>query len=139
MQVRDKKRSGAVVVELAFLLPLIAFLFAIGVDFARLYYHLVTVHNAARTGAMYGAQHPDKAVDTAGIAAAALADAKNLSPAAVVTSMTGNDELGYPCVNVTVKWTFRTLSSFPGVPGTVDLTRTVQMRIGPKQPKEVLY
>ena len=139
MRVRGKKRSGAAVVELAVILPLLAFLFAIGIDFARLYYHLVTVHNAARSGAMYGAQHPLKAVDTAGIQAAALADAKNLKPAATVKSKTGTDALGYACVDVTVVWTFKTFTSFPLVPSKVDLSRTVQMRIGPAQPKEVPY
>jgi Flp pilus assembly protein TadG len=139
MRVRDKKRSGSAVVELAIILPLLAFLFAIGIDFARLYYDLVTIHNAARSGAMYGAQHPAKATDTAGIQAAALADSKNLKPAATVKSKTGTDELGYPGVNVTVAWTFKTFTSFPLVPSTVDLSRTVQMRIGPAQPKEVPY
>lgn len=139
MQLRKTKRPGAAVVELACLLPLLAFLFVIGVDFARIFYHLVTVTNAARSGAMYGAQDPTKAEDKVGISAAALADAKNLTPAPLVKPTTGLDALGYPCVNVTVTWTFRTVSSFPGVPNTVQLTRTVQMRIAPKQPKEVVY
>ena len=135
MQIRTPKRSGAAVVEFACVLPLVAFLFVIGVDFARLYYHLVTVTNAARSGAMYGAQDPVKAQDTAGIRTAALADATNLKPSAVVTPTTSTDALGHPCVNVKVTWTFHTVTSFPGVPGTVDLSRTVQMRIAPKQPK----
>ena len=137
MQIRAKKRTGASVVELALLLPLMAFLFVIGVDFARVFYHLVTVTNAARSGAMYGAQDPVKALDTAGIRAAVLADATNLKPAPVVTPTQGMDALGNPCVNVKVDWTFQTVTIFPGVPHTVLLSRTVQMRVAPKQPKEI--
>ena len=139
MRLRDEKRSGSAVVELAIVLPLLAFLFAIGIDFARLYYDLVTIHNAARSGAMYGAQHPNKAVDTAGIQAAALADATNLKPAATVKSKRTTDALGYDCVNVTVVWTFKTFTRFPLVPSNVDLSRTVQMRVGPAQPKDIPY
>ena len=137
MQLRADKRPGATVVELAVLLPLLAFLFVIGVDFARLYYHLVTVTNAARSGAVYGSQDPVKALDTVGILGAALNDSKNLSPAPIVASTIDVDALGYPCVNVTVAWTFRTVSRFPGIADTVLLSRTVQMRIAAKQPKEI--
>ena len=137
MQLRANQRTArpaATVVELAVLLPLLAFLFVIGVDFARLFYHLVTVTNAARSGAAYGAQDPVKALDGVGIVAAALNDSKNLSPPPAVVATTGVDALGYPCVNVTVAWTFRTVTRFPGVADTVLLSRTVQMRIAPKQP-----
>jgi Flp pilus assembly protein TadG len=137
MLMRTNQRAGAAVVELALLLPLIVFLFVIGVDFARVFFHHITVTNAARSGAMYGAQDPTQAQDTIGIRDAALADAKDLSPAPEVKSAVGTDELGNPCINVTVNWTFQTASSFPIVPNTVNLSRTVQMRIAPKQPKEI--
>jgi Flp pilus assembly protein TadG len=133
------RRPGVAVVELAVLLPLLVFLFVIGIDFARLFYHLVTVTAAARNGATYGSMEPKNSTDTEGIKKAALADAQNLVPAPKVFSSTATDELGHPCVNVTVSWTFNTVSRFPLVPSTVNLSRTVQMRIAPLEPKEPVY
>lgn len=128
-------RRGAAVLELAVLLPLLVFLFVIGVDFARLFYHLVTVSSAAREGAIYGSKDMNYALNDAGIKAAALADASSLTPAPTVTSTTGTDAEGHNCVKVTVSWTFNTISRFPGVPDTMILSRTVQMRIAPHLPK----
>ena len=97
-----QKRLGVAVVELAVLLPLLVFLFVIGIDFARLFYHLVTVSTCARNGAVWGSMEPKHSTDKAGIKTAALADAQNLVPAPKVFSSTGSDELGHPCVKVTV-------------------------------------
>lgn len=128
-------RRGSAVVELAILLPLLALLFVIGIDFARVYYHQVTVTNAARSGAIFGSRDEVRAADVTGIANAALDDAKNLTPAPTVTSARTLDALGYSCLNVTVTWKFNLVSGFPGVPSTVDVTKTVQMRIAPTVPK----
>ena len=132
---RDIARPGAALVELAVLLPLLAFLFVIGVDFARLFYHQLTITKCARCGAIYGSRDEPSALDTAGIEKAALADATNLTPMPTVTSSTGLDESGFPCVRVKVQWKFDTVTRFPGVPTSMDLVRTVQMRIAPKNPK----
>jgi Flp pilus assembly protein TadG len=129
-------RPAVAAVELAVLLPFLAFLFVIGVDFARVFYCSVTVTNAARNGAVYGSQDSAHATDTAGIQAAALADAGNLTPAPAVTSTTATDADGNPCVQVTVKYTFQSITHFPGVPGSVALNRTVQMRTAPTVPTD---
>ena len=113
------------------------FLFAIGVDFARVFYHMVTVTNAARSGAIFASRDEVRAKDEAGTREAALDDAKNLKPAPTVASVRELDEEGNPCVKVTVTWTFNSISRFPGVPNTVALSRTVQMRIAPTVPKEI--
>ncbi len=133
---RQARRPGAAVVELAVLLPLFVFLFVIGVDFARVFYHSVTVTNAARSGALFASRDEVRAADTAGIENAVREDAKNLSPPPTVGSVRDLDALGHPCIKVTVTWTFKTVSLFPGVPNTVALSRTVQMRIAPTVPKE---
>ena len=49
---KNERRSGVAATELAILLPLIALLFAIGVDWCRIFYHSVTVENCARTPPM---------------------------------------------------------------------------------------
>ena len=52
------KRSGAAALELAILLPLLIFLFIIGIDYARVFYSTVTITNCARNGAIYGSLDP---------------------------------------------------------------------------------
>jgi Flp pilus assembly protein TadG len=131
---RKPGRPAAATAELAVLLPLLAFLFVIGVDFARIYSPYVTVTDCARSGALYGSQGTTQSQDTAGIQAAALADASDLSPQPTVTSTTLTDSDGNPCVEVTVTWTFQTVTNFPGVPSSLNITRTVRMRVQPAVP-----
>jgi len=73
------ERRGAAAVELALLLPLLAVLFGMGVDFARVFYFSQIVENGARNGALY-ASDPKAAANNlyANVQAAALADAANL-------------------------------------------------------------
>ncbi len=129
------ERRGAAVVELAILLPLLAFLFVISVDYARLFYFSVTVTNAARNGALWACdstgamQSPYKTLYDA-----AVADAGNLSPAPTVTSAYGTDSGGNNYVEVTVSWTFKTITQYPVVPSTVNLAKTIRMRIIPATP-----
>jgi Flp pilus assembly protein TadG len=118
-------------VELAVLLPFLVFVFVIGIDFARVFYHGITRTNCARNGAVHGSHDPTHAGDTAGIQAAALADATNLSPAPTITSAVGIDADGHPCVQVTAAATFHMITSHAGIPSSFDLSRTVQMRVAP--------
>jgi hypothetical protein len=131
-------RRAVAAVELAFLLPFLCFLFVVAVDFARVFYFSVTIANCARNGALYEsdpyarAQSPYKNVTEA-----ALADASNLNDPlnpSKVNSTTGIDANGYPYVEVTVLYKFKTITNFPGIPGTVDLNRTVRMRVAPPNP-----
>ena len=130
-----RRRQGTAAVELAVLLPFLVFVFVIGIDYARVFYHGLTIENCARNGALYGSQDPTHAADSAGIQAAALADASNLTPSPGVSSTTGTDAAGNPYVKVTVTWTFQTITHYVGVPSSVNLSRTVQMRVEPVVPK----
>jgi Flp pilus assembly protein TadG len=129
------RRPAVAAVELAILLPLLAFLFVIAVDFGRVFYYSLTIENCARNGALYGSDPfaPSQSTYTS-ISDAALADATNLQPQPTVTSTTGTDSSGNPYVECTVSWTFNALTNYPGVPSTTNLTRTVRMRIAPKTP-----
>jgi Flp pilus assembly protein TadG len=131
----DKPRRGVAVVELAIVLPLVVFLFLIAVDYCRLFYFSQIVTNCARNGALYAcdayspwhAIYPD-------VTTAAKADASpSMSSDLTVTSSTGTDTSG-PFVTVTVSYPFTTLTSYPGIPTQVTLTRTVQMRQAPAAP-----
>ena len=126
---RCTSRSGAAAVELALLLPVLLFLFVAIIDFGRVFYYSQTVENAARAGALYLSD--DDAVATSpyvNVTAASLADASNLNPQPTVVSSNGTDAAGNPYVRVTVSWSFHLIINYPGIPGTVSLARTVQMR-----------
>ncbi len=134
-------RRGSAAVELVLLLPFLAMLFLFTVDFARLYYHYSIVTNCARNGALY-ASDPTAATESPyynvnpslAITNAALADASNLSPQPVVSFSNGVDANGNPCVDVTVVYSFATISTYPGLSNPIQLSRTVQMRVVPSAP-----
>ena len=143
-------RGGAASVELALLLPFLCFLFVIAVDYARLFYFAVTVQNCARNGAYYASNYPNNNYNYNDIYGykdlndAITRDASNLSPAPTYTvgygtsadgpfdSSTEPAQDGY--VQVTVSWTFNSLTKFPGVPSTVNLQRSAVMQIAPAMP-----
>jgi Flp pilus assembly protein TadG len=125
------QRRAAVAAELAILLPVLVFLLVITVDFARLFYHYVTITNCARNGAIYASDPVGRTQSRySGITDAALADAMNLTPQPTVRSTDTGDS-----VEVTVSYLFRTITSFPGVPSTVNLRSTVRVRVAPRVPR----
>src|SRR5262249_33117583 len=119
---------------LAVLLPLLAFLFVISVDYGRVFYYSQVIENCARQGALWASDPSAPAYNlytgTNALTNAALADAGDLSPAPQVSQSTGTDAAGNKWVAVTVQWQFNTITNFPGVP-SVNLSRTVQMRMAP--------
>src|SRR5436190_24153799 len=89
---KNERRSGVAATELAILLPLIALLFAIGVDWCRIFYHSVTVENCARNGAVWGVDQFSGVLSPyTTVTDAALADASSLTPQPTVTSASGTD------------------------------------------------
>ena len=123
-------RRGVAVVELAVLLPLLVLLFIITIDFARVFYFSLSLKNCARAGALYACD-PSTADESpfANVQQAALADATNFSPQPTVTSTFGTDSAGRLYVAVTAKYTFATVTGFPGIPSNVVLSRTVKMYV----------
>ncbi len=127
---RREKRRGAAAAELALVLPALAFLFVVGADFARLFYHYQTITNCARNGALYHCDPVAMAQSPyPGTQQAALADAPNLSPAPTVAAPRFGSDGNGPYVEVTVSYSFQTIANYPGIPGTIPLTRTVRMRV----------
>ena len=147
-------RKGAQVVEFAIVLPFIAFMFVIAVDWARIFYYSIAVTNCARNGALYMSQQQSAATTSSPytdsgyvnlyvnsknpVSDAALADAPDLTPTPTVTSTTGSDGYG-PYVEVTVSYTFQTVTDFSVgsfvVPSSTDVTSTVRMYVPPESPK----
>lgn len=133
---RRAVRKAVATVEMAFIVPVLAFLFLIAVDYGRIFYHSITFASAVRNGAMYGSGRPERATDVDGIRNAVLEDAENITPAPDVTSATGNDAEGHPYVEVTISYTFHTLTRYPGLPEAVFVQRKARMRVAPLLPKD---
>lgn len=147
-------RKGAQVTEFAILLPFLAFMFVIAIDWARIFYYQITVTNSARNGAMLYARQQSATVVTSPytddglvnlyvnaspdpVTAAALADASDLSPTPTVSKTTGSDTYG-SYVEVTVSYTFNTVTGFSvqffNVPASTNVTSTCRMYVPPESP-----
>lgn len=133
------RRPGVAAVELAFLLPFLLFLFVITVDFGRAFYFSMTVATCARNGALWQsdpyarAESPYKTLKDA-----AMADASNLNDPTnqpKIVSTTGTDSTGNEYVEVTVTYQFKSISRFPLLPSSMNITRTAKMPVAPMNPK----
>ena|SRR5262249_33993793 len=136
------RRRGAAIAEMAILLSVLSFLFIVAIDFARLFYFSLTLKNCARNGAYYASDYPG-IYGYGSPSAAALADAGNLSPAPNVTvgydsSPTGTFTQTSPVrpgyVQVTVTWTFNTVTTYPGIADTWNLSQSEIMEMAPVTP-----
>src|SRR5581483_11838683 len=88
-------RRGVAATELAILLPFLAAVFVIAVDWSRVFYYGIVLDNCARNGALYASDpYASGRSQYASMTAAALADAPNLSPQPTVTSASGSDGYG---------------------------------------------
>jgi hypothetical protein len=126
-------RRGAAVAEMAVLLPLVAFLFLVAVDFCRVFNCTQVVRGCAEAGAMYagGYAQADPSVSVQDAATqAAQAEGAMLNPplrAADVTVTVANG-----VATVTVSYNFNTLVGYPGVPRPLPVVRTAQLPVAPK-------
>jgi Flp pilus assembly protein TadG len=125
------------------LLVLVPLLLA-ATDFGRLYYTNITVEDAARAGAQYGAQSVTSAADATGMQTAATNDAPDISgmtaSAKQCTCAAGSNVTACPasyCTNnpnatfveVDTLATFNTVVSYPGIPSSVSLTGKAVMMV----------
>ncbi|MGO8746486.1 MAG: TadE/TadG family type IV pilus assembly protein [Thermoguttaceae bacterium] len=125
---------GAAAVEFAIVAPVLALLLVIALDYARVFYDTVTLWNCARQGGLYMSNlNPTAQSPYANVTAAAQADSGNLSTQPTVTSSTGTLS-GLNSATVTTTWSFSTITDYPGVGGTVSLSRSVQMPVFPNAP-----
>jgi hypothetical protein len=120
--------------ELVVVLSVLAFILVAATDFARVFFSYLSITNCARNGALYGCTSTLHSQDTSGIQSAALAEVSSWTTQPGVSSSTGTDASGNPYVAVTVTYTFNTIVTYPGINSTMNLTRTVQMRVAQGQP-----
>jgi hypothetical protein len=138
---------------LALVSPLLAFLFVITVDFARVFYCSMTIENCLHNGAIFGSQTfdnqnqqwlgndqywqgPNGQVVSQGKAASQL-DGTNLNPVMADTNVqvtSGTDADGNHVSIVTISYPFQTITQFPGIPSQFTIQRSAQMRVAPAVP-----
>jgi Flp pilus assembly protein TadG len=123
----NRVRRGAALTEFALMLPLLAVMVVVCVDFCRLFYHDQTIVNCARNGAAY-ASDPGSPLRNkyADYTAAALADGQDLDPpltaADVTSTVSGTD------VTVTVQYQYPMITTYLGF-SSVNLSKSVTMRM----------
>jgi Flp pilus assembly protein TadG len=131
----SRPRRGAATVELAVLLPFLVFVFVLAVDWARVFYYSVIITNSARQGALYASDPTTQSQSPyASVSDAALADAGDIQPPPTVTTTSGVDSAGYSYVDVTVSWQFVTVTNYPFIGSSVQLSRTARARVAPDSP-----
>jgi Flp pilus assembly protein TadG len=142
----DISTAGAATVELALIVPVLVLIMIGLLDMGRVFYGAITVVSAARAGVAYGSMSAVHAFDTAAMDAAALNDAVDVTslafsslvrcecPAEVppAVSCTVNTCLDGTTVRIYVQTrvtgTFNTTLPYPGIPSSIVITRTAQMR-----------
>jgi Flp pilus assembly protein TadG len=148
-------RRAVASVELAILLPFLFFLFVIAVDYGRVFYFANTLENCSRNGAYYVSDYPNSnyiynnIYGYSSLNDAVLRDASDVrdpnNPANDPTYTVGygtnpngpftNATQSPDCyAQVTVYWTFNSITNFPGVPSQVYLARSTVMRVAPAMP-----
>lgn len=136
--------AGSAAVEMALILPLLALL-ALGVsEFGRIYFAAITVADAARAGAQYGAQNTVTSTDSAAINQAARNEAGDIGAIAASSnrfcrcpdgsspSCTGTcTGYGIPevFVRVSTSMTVTLLMRYPGMPATIPISRSATFRV----------
>jgi Flp pilus assembly protein TadG len=135
-QRRDRQRQGIAAVELAVTLPAILLIVLGCIDFGRFAYTYIAVTNAARAGAGFLSMSSLPVNSTTswerGFCQAVLDEMGSSFvttsinvPSPVITL----DSMGFRRASVQVSYPFSTLVSWPGIPNSMNLSRTVQMRL----------
>jgi hypothetical protein len=142
-----KGRSGSIMVEAALVIPL-TFLLCVGAtDFARLFYHALTMKGASSGAALYGAQTDLTSGDIAGMTTRATSDVGNLTGATAAPTQVCQCPGGapFPCadynetvcsgygeprvyVRVEVDQSFTTLGRYWGIPSQTNIREASWMR-----------
>jgi Flp pilus assembly protein TadG len=125
-------RRGLAAAEFAILLPFLALLFVVTVDYCRVFVATQTVQAAADAGVRYAS---GVAVGTSGSSTtnaqnAAVTAGTSLSPA--LTTDNVDVSIQNNTATVTVTWTFKTFIPYAGMPATVVLTRSAVAPVAPK-------
>ena len=149
----SKQNRGTASVEFALVVPVLMLMMAGAADFARVFYHSITVYNASQAAAVYGARNCVLSADYAAMESVALQDAADLegvssSPERFCDCPDGTTKecfLNQTCngffggtglygmprgyVELTVEQTFEPLLPWPGIPNPLTISETTYMRV----------
>ena len=137
-----RSRSGGAAVELAVVFPILLLLIIGVVDYGRAFYTSVTVSNAARAGAEYGAQSSGALVDTITMKSFAQGDGQDagtltLTPvrycecggvAHSCNSACAGGEAPDVFFELTASKSVTMLLPYPGLPSTISISRKATFR-----------
>ena len=128
------RRGGAAAVELALLLPFLALLFAVVVDFGRVFHATQVLQTAAANAAAVaggGTRVPASAGSTTDAAkAAAVAEGASLNPPLRADQVAVTVSGGLATVTVDYDFPMVTAALYPG--GAVQLRRTAAAPVAPR-------
>ena len=125
-------RKAAAAVEMAVVLPFVALLFMVALDFCRVFHCTQTVQGCAQTAALYAsgtALPPPNTSANDAAQQAAVADGAVLDPPLKTTdvAIAGDGST----VTVTVTYNFQTFVPYPGLPQPLVIVRTAQLPVAP--------
>ena len=137
-----RERAGAVLIELALLLPLLITIVLACIDFGRLAYTHIAVTNAAREGAYIGSFNPvttaslpnwEAVIQQATLNELAQLELEDIDnnrfpeSVGIVATLIKEDGRN-DRVRVSVSYPFETIVNWPGIPSDVTISRAVEMR-----------
>lgn len=132
----DRRRRGAAAIEMALLLPFLAFLFFVAVDYSRAFYAAQVVDSAARSAALYASaavdRDPDAATPEQAAVQAAVVEGAGLTPPLAAEDVTVAADGG--AVTVTVRYRFAMATSYTGVSDGLEIVRSVTLPAAPRPP-----
>jgi Flp pilus assembly protein TadG len=125
-------RRSAAAAELALVVPFMVFMFAVAIDYCRVYYDVEVLNNAARSGALYASGTVPAAKGLTPLQAAqqaALAEAVSLGPPLQAQNVTLTSTS--TSVTVTVNYQFQTVTPTLGLPPQLAVNASVTMPMAP--------
>ena len=141
---RRRWDGGSAAVEVALVTPLLVGLLLAALDFGRVFHYAIAVTGAAHAGAQWGSTSFANSQNTTQMRTVAENHAPGMGVTASATSICrcGNgtatpspQACNSGCTgtlrvyaSVTATRTFTTLVNYPGIPATIAITRTAQMR-----------
>jgi Flp pilus assembly protein TadG len=135
--------AGSAIIELALVTPLLLVLVLGAFDFGRVFYVAMSTTSAAHAGAQYGAQSTASTSDSAGMVQAAVNSAPGMDIAATAAQVCrcATEEAVVACstttpsclplriyASVTTTKSFTTVVDYPGIPHSVTISRTAEIR-----------
>ena len=134
----DEQRRGVAATELALILPLFLLLVLGAVDFGRFASRVIAVANGSRAGAGFAVMNPytttTQSVWATKMKQAVVDEMQSMFDSRfgdsnlTVTSLKTNETGSYWRIKVTVVFPFQTILNWPGIPHTVNVTQSTEMR-----------